>query len=149
MQLTVNQQCVLAILQQSPHALSAYALLDLLRDKGISAPSQVYRALQRLSAYGLVHRLESLNAYVPCNQAEGPCSTARAFSICDDCGGVEEFVDSDVGHYLSQRTRDIAFAINHSTIELHGRCATCSKLGQEEVVFASRLESDQASTNLL
>ncbi|HSM41507.1 MAG TPA: transcriptional repressor, partial [Afifellaceae bacterium] len=46
--------------------LSAYDILDRLRDKGFRAPLQVYRALDKLLALGLVHRLESLNAFIAC-----------------------------------------------------------------------------------
>ncbi len=51
MQPTVNQQHVLSTLQQADNLLSAYALLDRLREQGFSAPSGVYRALGRLAGY--------------------------------------------------------------------------------------------------
>ena len=71
MQLTANQQRVLATLQEASSPLSAYALLDRLREAGFGAPVQVYRALERLAEQGLVHRLESLNAYVSCSHSGG------------------------------------------------------------------------------
>ena len=69
-----------------------------LRPMGISAPPTVYRALGQLTARGLVHRLESLNAFVAC--AHPRHGEGTAFAICGDCGVVEEFVDSDVSAAL-------------------------------------------------
>ena len=63
--LTPNQSKVLAKLEAASGPLSAYALLDQLRDDGFRAPLQVYRALESLVGAGLVHRLESMNAFVP------------------------------------------------------------------------------------
>ena len=96
MQLTTNQQHVLATLQQASEPLSAYALLDRLRGHGFSAPMQVYRALERLAKDGLVHRLATLNAYVPCDQPTSCQHGVRAFAICDHCGHVDEFIDHDL-----------------------------------------------------
>ena len=47
-QLTKNQSLVFDALSQAGAPLSAYGILDLLRDKGFRAPLQVYRALDKL-----------------------------------------------------------------------------------------------------
>ena len=57
MPLTANQQRVLTTLRQADGPLTAYALLDRLREQGFNAPAQVYRALERLAEQDLVHRL--------------------------------------------------------------------------------------------
>jgi Fur family zinc uptake transcriptional regulator len=64
--LTKNQSLVMGALTNSDGPLSAYTILDQLRDHGFRAPLQVYRALDKLVEFGLVHRLESLNAFVAC-----------------------------------------------------------------------------------
>lgn len=125
MPLTANQQRVLDSLQQAGAALSAYALLDQLRDQGFSAPTQVYRALDKLAEQGLVHRLESVNAYVSCAHPPGCSHGVTAFAICDGCGHVDEFVDDKLGHCLGHWARNNAFALSHSNIELHGKCSAC------------------------
>ena len=61
--LTRHQSLVLDALVRAEHPASAYALLDQLRGDGMRAPQQVYRALDKLIAYGLVHRVASLNAF--------------------------------------------------------------------------------------
>ncbi|MDP9524300.1 Fur family transcriptional regulator [Pseudomonas putida] len=127
MQLTTNQQRVLATLQQSSRPLSAYKILERLKSEGFKAPTQIYRALGFLAQRGLVHRLESLNAYVRC----APPSTeqgVRAFAICDSCGHVDEFIVPSLNRYLGTWMKQNVFSLGSSTIELHGKCATCSKL---------------------
>ena len=62
--LTRNQGLVLDTLTGSGAPLSAYDILDRLRQEGLRAPLQVYRALDKLVERGLAHRLESLNALV-------------------------------------------------------------------------------------
>src|SRR5690606_5865135 len=61
--LTRNQELVLGALNGSGGRLSAYDILDRVRGKGIRAPLQVYRALDKLVERGLAHRLESLSAF--------------------------------------------------------------------------------------
>jgi Fur family zinc uptake transcriptional regulator len=72
-------------------------LLDQLRDDGFRAPLQVYRALDTLMKGGLVHRLESLNAFVACAEPHDHSHRMTAFAICDTCGQVMEFSDHAVG----------------------------------------------------
>lgn len=128
MQLTHNQQRVLATLQQSSRPLSAYKILDHLKVDGFKAPTQVYRALGRLTEQGLIHRLESLNAYVKCELLSSCEQGVRAFAICDSCGQVDEFIVPPLNHYLCTWMKQSVFSLGSSTIELHGKCATCSKL---------------------
>src|SRR5256885_4073285 len=59
------------------------------------SPTQVYRALDKLAEQGVVHRLESLNAYVCCSHPDEGSHDFSAFAICDSCGQVDEFVDED------------------------------------------------------
>jgi len=131
-QLTANQQLVLAALQEAKGPLGAYALLHRLREAGIAAPIQVYRALDRLIEHGLVHRLETLNAYVTCAKP-GECRHSfTGFAICDNCGHIDEFEDNALGRDLKRWAEDNAFALGGATIEIHGRCAKCAALGQPD-----------------
>ncbi|MGE0799805.1 MAG: transcriptional repressor [Lautropia sp.] len=128
MQLTDNQQHVLAALQQANGPLTAYGLLDRLRAQGFNAPMQVYRALERLAEHDLVHRLESLNAYVSCAHPGSCRHDLRAFAICDNCGHVDEFEDANLRRCLGRWTKNNAFSLRESMIELHGECGTCSEV---------------------
>ncbi len=124
--LNPKEQLVLGVLRAQPRPHSAYDLIDELRSHGVSAPATVYRALQHLIKLGLVHRLETLNAFVAC--AEGKhCATARniVFAICDDCGRVEEISEIDLPAGISRWAKASRFAVRSTTFELRGQCGAC------------------------
>ncbi len=130
-QLTHNQSLVFDVLCEERSPLSAYSILDHLREKGMKAPLQVYRALDRLMEIGIVHRLESINAFVACSQTDDAhaCShegSVAAFAICQDCGDVTEFVSGSVQHQLGDWARQHAFIPVKSTIEISGHCSQCA-----------------------
>ena len=81
-QLTRNQGLVFDVLTHSEGPLSAYSILDKLRDSGFRAPLQVYRALDKLLEFGLVHRLESLNAFVACAHPDESCCRHGTVAHC-------------------------------------------------------------------
>ncbi|GEK46613.1 transcriptional repressor [Bisbaumannia pacifica] len=130
---------VLALIADSPGGLKAYDLLDRLAlEHAAARPPTVYRALDFLIEQGLVHRIESLNAYVAC-----PCPEhAHGFQllICRHCGRVEELHLDDVDAQLAGRARELGFRVERQTIELLGSCDDCRQ-GQAEA--ASPLEASQ------
>lgn len=122
--LTPLRRRVLELVWRGHSAVKAY---DLLRDLGAqhasAKPPTVYRALEFLIEQGLVHRLESLNAYVGC-----PNPDARheaQFLICDGCGQVSEFQAPEVRAAISDQAADLGFAIAQQTIEARGTCQSC------------------------
>jgi Fur family transcriptional regulator, zinc uptake regulator len=123
--LTKNQLCVLEKLEASSGPLSAYTLLDQLRERGFRAPLQVYRALDTLVKSGFVHRLESINSFVACAEPHDHSHSMTAFAICDNCGQVTEMSDHDVGHQLDEWVRSTGFAAKKAVIEFRGVCAKC------------------------
>ena len=125
--LTRNQDLVLQTLNGADAPLSAYDILDRLRDAGLRAPLQVYRALDKLVEHGLAHRLESLNAFVCCADAgcHGDASGMAAFAICSGCGRVDEFTDPGVAGRLEQWAAGAGFGLERTTIELRGLCSDC------------------------
>ena len=114
---------VLSYLKGQNRPLSAYEILEGLRADGVTASTTVYRALEKLLDDGLVHRIESLNAWtVCCGSHDGK---TPVFAICDDCGNVTEYIDADFTHSLASLSRRIGFSPNHSVLEIHGRCRDC------------------------
>jgi Fur family zinc uptake transcriptional regulator len=99
--LTRNQTLVFDVLSKAEGPLSAYTILDQLRDDGFRAPLQVYRALEKLLDYGLIHRLESLNAFVACAHPQCHQQGLVAFAICEKCGQVTEFSDAAIENLVS------------------------------------------------
>ena len=53
-------------LKKKDKPLSAYEILEELASQGISAPTTIYRALNKLVSKGLIHKIESLNAWTVC-----------------------------------------------------------------------------------
>lgn len=125
-ELTKNQGLVFGALTSAEGPLTAYAILDQLRDDGFRAPLQVYRALEKLLEFGLVHRLESLNAFVACSHPGCSSHHAVAFAICETCGHVSEFAPDAALADLSSWAEKAKFRPSKTTIELRGTCATCS-----------------------
>lgn len=125
--LTKNQSLVFDCLSESQSPLSAYTILDRLREHGFKAPLQVYRALEKLIDAGLVHRLESLNAFVVCAHPDQDCSHhgMTAFAICEKCGAVDEFHAHDIEAALIVRAMQSDFRASKMTVEIRGLCAGC------------------------
>ena len=85
--------------------------------------SVIYRALDFLMAHGLVHRLESLNAYVGCPQPER--SHRGRFLICDGCGHVAEFDSPALRTAIADQADHQGFAVRDETVEVRGLCRRC------------------------
>ena len=121
--LTRNQLLVFNVLANAAQPLGAYAILDELRVHGFKAPPQVYRALSQLALEGLIHKVESLNAWTVCcgNHDANP----PVFAICNDCGSVTEHFDEGLSQNLETMSKESGFTPDRSIIEIHGQCDDC------------------------
>jgi Fur family zinc uptake transcriptional regulator len=119
-----QDKLIFTALRESARPVSAYEIIDQLRDRATLAPQTVYRALDRLIASGSAHRLESLNAFVACCQTGHQGSAV--FAICEDCGTVTEFAETRAVDALSGWAKKSKFAVRAMTLELRGRCAACA-----------------------
>ncbi|MCR9236001.1 MAG: transcriptional repressor [Alphaproteobacteria bacterium] len=126
--LTKNQELVFGALSGTEEPQSAYTLLDKLRADGLRAPLQIYRALEKLIDLGLVHRLESLNAFVACSHPTCADHTTVVFAICDTCGLVDEVADERLASNLKEVADDHRFVLKQSIVELRGTCNDCAIL---------------------
>lgn len=123
--LSKNHTAILGVLQNAGKPLSAYEILAQLHASGIKSPPVVYRALKALETKGLIHRIESQNAYIACH-SDHPHQRANVLMICDACGNVEEAPGAEVQATLAETARRKGFHSTHQTIELHGHCGHCS-----------------------
>ena len=99
--LSKNQQIIFDIIDKSPEPMKAYSILFNVQKKGIKAPLQVYRALDKLVEIGKIHKIESRNAFIACQNSSCQVSKATAFSICESCEKVTEINNSSLSKYLS------------------------------------------------
>jgi Fur family zinc uptake transcriptional regulator len=123
--LTPIRRQVLEALLGSHNPLGAYEIIERMADKkGRPAPITVYRALDFLRENGLVHRIESRNAFVACghNHArEDPV----VFLICESCGAVGEAPGGAVAEALRASSRAAGFSPKTPLVEIVGICAHC------------------------
>ena len=116
---------VLQALLSSHRPLGAYEVIDeLAKSMPRPAPITVYRALDFLMANGLVHRIESRNAFIACinNHASG---SLVVFLICERCGAVGEAPARAVAEALRVAANAAAFVPKTPVIEITGVCAHC------------------------
>lgn len=132
--LTPLRRQVLRLVLEAGQPVGAYALLERLKEeRGPAAPPTVYRALDFLLEQGLIHRLERLNAFLPCfGPEEEPCGYGcghdhpHQFLICTRCGATAEIADHDVAHALTAAADRLGFKPSRATVEVEGICARCA-----------------------
>ncbi len=125
--LTPIRQRVLELIWQDHEPVKAYDILDKLKQsKSSSAPPTVYRALEFLQDEGLVHKIESLNAYVGCSDPKN--IHKGQFFICHDCSFVAELDDGEIRHLLQKKAKRFGFEINDEMVEIKGYCQECRGL---------------------
>ena len=123
--LTKNQQIVLDLVEKSSEPLKAYSILFNVQKKGLKAPLQVYRALDKLVEIGKIHKIESRNAFVACKNSNCVVSNATAFSICESCEKVTEINNSKLSKYLSNFKDNSGMKYSKYNLEFFGVCKKC------------------------
>ena len=125
--LSKNQQVVLDIIEKAKEPLKAYSILFNVQKKGIKAPQQIYRALDKLIEIGKIHKVESRNAFVACKNSNCEISNATAFSICDKCEKVTEINNLNLSKYLTNFEDDTGMKYKRYNLEFFGLCRRCKK----------------------
>ena len=117
---------VLEHVWSSHKAIKAYDILEIMsKDGGNAKPPTVYRALDFLMEHGLVHKIESLNAFVGCPFVGD--DHVSQFLICDSCADVMEIASSDLRDSVRNAASASGFVLKGQTIELHGTCQACAE----------------------
>ncbi len=132
LRLTEPRAQVLGIMVAAGSPLTAYEVLDELgKQINNPKPPTVYRALEFLQEAGLVHRIESLNAYVACHgehkhegAGQGTCYSNQ-FLICDDCGQVQEIELPHIDKTIDEKAHAAGFKTARWSAEIHGTCKAC------------------------
>lgn len=114
---------VLRLLLDNQGPAKAYDLLANLDGEGAAKPPTIYRALDFLQDAGLVHKIESLNAYVACGHTRH--SHSAVFLICDTCKGAEELHATASSEALKSETKGAGFRMARAVVEVRGTCRNC------------------------
>ena len=126
-QLTPLRRRVLDIFSASAAPLGAYAILEELsrREGKHVAPPTVYRTLDFLLEHGFVHKIESLNAYAPCEHLGH--AHHGMLAICETCGRSEEIEDDAVMRAVAKTAAGAGFSPVRVMVEVKGRCRRCAE----------------------
>jgi len=128
--LTPTRRRVLELVWQQHRPVGAYDLLEQLQQQGRVAPPTVYRALDFLQQQGLIHRLESLNAFIGCAQPEHPHQ--GQFLICQSCRSLAEISDTKISRAINSSAQAAGFSPLTQTVEVMGLCAGCRQKEQAD-----------------
>ena len=123
--LSKNQQVVFDIIIKAKEPLKAYSILYHVQKKGINAPQQIYRALDKLIEIGKIHKVESRNAFVACKNSNCEVSKATAFSICERCKQVKEINDKKLSKLLVNYNDKTGMKYKKYNLEFFGLCRKC------------------------
>lgn len=123
-QFTKVRRRVLELIWQGHKPCKAYDLLGELQKEDTSAkPATIYRALDFLQEHGLVHRVNSLNAYIGC--AAPDQETPYFLFVCSSCDNVQEKEYSHYQEFFDKIFKDENFNCTNKTFEIEGICQNC------------------------
>ena len=127
--LTGQRREILNCVAQRHSAVGAYDIIERMAEKGARpAPITVYRALDFLLAHGLVHKVESRNAFVACSHAHD--GKPAVLMICDSCCTVAELDVPEVFEHIAQKAMERDFTPTRTLIEMSGTCDACDGAGR-------------------
>ena len=127
LQITPLRLSILNILGESPAPLGAYAIIEALskREGKPIAPPTVYRTLEFFLEHGFLHKIESRNAYAPCEHLGH--SHQGMLLLCEKCGRSDEIEDDEVARLLRRAAERAGFAPHRQMVEMQGLCRACGQ----------------------
>jgi Fur family zinc uptake transcriptional regulator len=126
LRMTRLRRKVLEWILRAQKPLSAYALVALFKEEGeVVTPTTVYRTLDFLEEYGLIHRLATQNAYVSCVMPGH--KTCGQFLICNQCHVVMEMHSQEVANAIKSCALSKDFVEMGQMVEVWGLCHNCQK----------------------
>ena len=137
LRLTDQRKAVLKILASSHVPASAYDILDRLnrereeRGEAMLAPVSIYRALDFLMQHGIIHRIESRNAYVACSHKSHSHGDVTIFLLCDQCGRAGEFQSETLSGLIETIAATAKFQAHAPVLEIRGLCAHCREFDED------------------
>jgi len=125
---TELREQVFAEIAAVPGSIGAYDILERLAEKGTRlAPISVYRSIDALMEAGVIHRIESKNAFFACRRHEHGKTGRPIFLVCEHCGSVSEVAAQPVFEMINQIARASGFDPKVKFVEVSGTCPKCAK----------------------
>ena len=123
--LTPLRREVLSLILTANAPVGAYDLLAKMKrgNERPAAPPTVYRTLDFLLEQGLIHRLASINAYIPCCHPRA--GHQAAILICQNCHQVKETSAIELMDQINQVAQSGTFVAKQTMIEISGLCQQC------------------------
>ena len=121
--LTKNQKIVFNLLQSAGEPLKAYSILDKLKKEGLKSPLQIYRALDKLVELGKIHKIESKNSFIVCNNSN--CASNTIFTICERCENVKEVRDNSLSEGVRELVQMNRMNVRRYNLEFFVLCKNC------------------------
>jgi Fur family transcriptional regulator, zinc uptake regulator len=109
-------------------SIGAYEILARLGEKGTRvAPISIYRAIDALLDAGVIHRLESKNAFFACRRTDHTSKGKRPiFLSCEKCGAVGEVDGQHIFDQIGEAAKSAKFAPRVKFVEVQGLCPRCA-----------------------
>jgi Fur family zinc uptake transcriptional regulator len=108
-------------------SIGAYDVLARLAEKGTRlAPISVYRAIDALIEAGVIHRLESKNAYFACRRLDHATGRRPIFLACEKCNAVQEVDAEGIFDTIDRLSRAANFQPRVKFVEVSGLCRNCA-----------------------
>jgi len=108
-------------------SVGAYDVLARLAEKGTRlAPISVYRAIDALLEAGVIHRLESKNAYFACRRLDHTPGRRPIILSCENCNAVAEVEAEGIFETIDRAATGVSFQPRVRFVEVLGTCRNCA-----------------------
>ena len=121
--LTKQRKNVLELVWKSHKPAKAYDILKQIDKKDSLQPPIVYRALDFLLKHGMIHKINSLNAFVGCSH---PLIHEQCyFLICEKCETAQECCNDSMKNEIAKTAKNEDFEVKKVSVEIRGICKNC------------------------
>lgn len=123
---TKLRQNILQLIWENDSPIKAYDILKILKvNFPSSKPITIYRTLDFLMENKLIHRLETQNAFMPCNHPKSSEDHHCYFIICVKCHQVSEGCKDDLLTIVFDQLGKKNFRPSKVVLEIQGFCSNC------------------------
>ena len=108
-------------------SVTAKEIADRLHDRGQDiGVASIYRTLELLDKLRLTRRVDAAEG-VARYEPIGPGGEHHHHIVCDSCGGVSAFEDSELERAIERLANRVDYAIDAHDVTLRGECPTCRR----------------------